>query len=532
MKGKPAISPETLAEAEKLAGVEFTDAERAQILQGIEAVRQMLERRKSVQLPNPLGPATGFDPRLPGMVFETVQRPIVRSEPDPVPLPGSDEDIAFAPVTRLSRWIEGGELSSRRLTEIYLERLKRLGPGLECVVTLTESRAMEQAKRADDELAGGDYRGPLHGIPWGAKDLLDTVGIPTTWGAAPYRQRLPDQDAEVVRRLERAGAVLVAKLSLGELAQGNVWFGGRTRNPWNIEADSGGSSAGSGAATAAALVGFAIGSETLGSITSPSSICGVTGLRPTFGRVARSGAMALCWSLDKLGPMARSVEDTALILEVLNGAHPGDPDSIDLPFNFDATSPAAGRSVGYIPQQFESQDLSTAQRAVLDELRACGCELVEVELPDLPYGTLLAILSVEAAAAFEELTISDRDDELRQQGNSDWPNTFRTAHLISGVELVQLQRVRRRVMEAMREIFQGVDAIVAPGDGQVLSFATNATGHPSLTLRAGFREDGTPAAVTLHGRLFDEGLLCRIGMALEARLGAQDRRPRAGTLGP
>jgi Asp-tRNA(Asn)/Glu-tRNA(Gln) amidotransferase A subunit family amidase len=532
MKGKSPITGETLAEAEKLAGVEFTDAEREQILRRIEPLRGLLERRRTVELPNQLGPATGFDPRLPGMVFEAEQRPIVRSEQDAGPLPVSEEDIAFAPVSHLSRWIERGTLSSARLTEIYLGRLKRLGPSLECVVTLTESLAIEQAKRADSEIAAGRYRGPLHGIPWGAKDLLDTAGIPTTWGAAPYRQRSPDDDAEVVRRLEGAGAVLLAKLSLGELAQGNVWFGGRTRNPWNLEADSGGSSAGSAAATGAGLVGFAIGSETLGSIANPSAVCGVVGLRPTYGRVPRSGALALCWSLDKLGPIARGVEDTALILEGLSGAHPGDPDSLDLPFNFDATAPVAGRSVGYLPQQFESQELSEAQRDVLDALRACGCELVELELPDLPYGTLLGILSVEAAASFEELTASNRDDELRGQGDSDWPNAFRMAHLISGVELVQLQRLRRRIMEAMRGLFERVDAIVAPDDGQVLSFATNATGHPALTLRAGFRDDGTPAAVTLHGRLFDEGVLCRIGMALEARLGVQDRRPRLGELGP
>lgn len=517
------LKPEDLAAAERLAALEFSPDERELILQGLPIHLAMYSRRRDVELPNPLGPATRFDPRFPGQVFETRAGAFVRSAADPGPLPESDLAIAFAPVVKLSRWIESRALSSTRLTGIYLERLRRLAPRLHCVVSLTEERALARARLADAEIARGAYRGPLHGIPWGAKDLLDTRGIATTWGASPYRDRVPGRDAEVVARLDRAGAVLVAKLSLGELAQGDVWFGGRTRNPWQPESGSGGSSAGSASATAAGAVAFAIGSETLGSITNPCSICGCVGLRPTFGRVARTGAMALCWSLDKLGPICRSVEDTALVLDAIAGAHPGDPDSIDLPFGFDATLPLDGLRVGWIPSSFD--EAHPSQRAALELLDAAGLERVEVALPDLPYETLITIVQVEAAAAFDELTRSDRDDELVQQEAGDWPNQLRCARYVPAVEFLQLQRVRRRVMEAMRALFDDVHCVIAPGMGGPLLMPTNASGHPSLTLRSGFDDADRPRALTLHGRLFDEGTLCRIGMELEARLGVQDRQP-------
>ncbi len=517
------IGTEELAAAERLAALDFSDEERKLALRGLRFQLGMYERRRAVELPNGLGPATGFDPRLPGQQFDTEARPLVRSKLEPGPLPGNEADLAHAPVTRLSRWIESGALTSRELTAIYLERLRRLGPELHCVVSLTEERALDRAAQADREIARGGRRGPLHGIPWGAKDLLDTAGIATTYGAPPYRDRVPRADAEVVRRLDAAGAVLTAKLSLGELAQGDVWFGGLTRNPWQPEKGSGGSSAGSAAATVAGLVGFAIGSETLGSIANPAAVCGAVGLRPTFGRVPRTGAMTLCWSLDKIGPICRSVEDAALVLDVLTGPHPGDPDGIDLPFNFDATAPVEGLRAGFMPAHFA--ETGPAQRAALDALALAGLELVEVELPDLPYETLLTLLQVEAAAALEELTLSDRDDELVQQDERAWPNVLRTARYVPAVEFVQLQRVRRRVMEAMRALFERVDVVAAPDWGGVFSLATNASGHPSLTLRAGFGPEGLPFALTLHGRLFDEGPLCRVGMALEQQLAVQQRRP-------
>ncbi len=521
------VTTHTIREAERVAGVEFTEAEREQILLGLPLPLALYERRRRVALPNHLAPALRFDPRLPGTELAREER-CVRSHEDPGPLPSRDEDLAFAPLTRLSRWIEGRALTSTRLTRLYLERIAKHGAALECVVTTTAERALAQAKRADAEIAAGRWRGPLHGIPWGAKDLLDTAGIPTTWGATPYRDRIPERDAEVVRRLDAAGAVLVAKLSLGELAQGDVWFQGMTRNPWNPEQGSGGSSAGPAAATAAGLVAFSIGSETLGSITNPSMVCGATGLRPTFGRVPRTGAMAVAWSLDKLGPICRSAEDAALVLAAIHGADAGDPGSFALPFEFDATARVQGMKVGFVPEWFRNPFVTPAERGALDHLRDAGLQLAEFELPDLPYESVVLVLQVEAAAAFEELTLTGRDEELRQQEPSAWPNTLRLARLVPAVEYVQMLRIRARMMEVARALFQEFHVLVGPGMGSTLAFLTNATGHPSLTLRAGFRDDGTPVAVTLHGRLFDEGTLCRVGMELERRLGVWERRPPLG----
>ena len=525
MAGAYEITTGTVAEACKLLGIEFDEPEREQILEALPLLSRLYERARQVELPNELGPALRFDPRLPGMSFPREAQRSVRSTLSPGALPTDDEEIAFAPVTRLSRWIESGALSSTRLTEIYLERLERFGQKLECVVASCEERALAAARGADEEIAAGRHRGPLHGIPWGAKDLLDTAGIATSWGTAPYRDRVPERDAEVVRRLDRAGAVLVAKLTLGELAYGDVWFGGQTRNPWKPSEGSGGSSAGSGAATAAGLVGFAIGSETLGSIANPCMVCGTTGLRPTFGRVPRSGAMALCWSLDKLGPIARSVEDTALVLADLHGSHPGDPDALDLPFSYDATAGVRGRRIGYVPAHFEGGEASEPERGVLERLRGLGAELVEIALPDLPHSAVYLLVWVEAAAAFQELLLSGRLGELKRQDARAWPNQFRTAHLISAVDYVQLQRIRHRLMHEMHALIEDLDAVVAPGMGHALSLITNATGHPALTQRVGFRDDGTPVAVTLHGRLFDEGALVAIGTALERDLDVWDRRP-------
>jgi Asp-tRNA(Asn)/Glu-tRNA(Gln) amidotransferase A subunit family amidase len=336
---------------------------------------------------------------------------------------------------------------------------------------------------------------------------------------------VPKHDAEIVRRLGVAGAVLVAKLSLGELAMGDTWFGGRTRNPWSPAQGSGGSSAGPAAATAAGLVGFSIGSETLGSIGNPCMICGTTGLRPTFGRVARSGAMALCWSLDKLGPICRSVEDAALVLAATQGAHAGDPDSRDAALHFDVRRSARGRRIGFVPEQFDAEETTDVERAALDTLRADGAELCELELPDLPYEGVFVLVWVEAAAAFQSLLTRGQLGELRGQDGSSWPNLFRAAHLVSAVEYVQLLRVRTRVMRETAALFANVDAIVAPDMGSRFHLVTNVTGHPSLTLRAGFRPDGTPASVTLHGQLFGDGALLEIGRALESRLGVWERRP-------
>ncbi len=440
-------------------------------------------------------------------------------------MPERDEDIAFSPVTHLSRWIERGMLSSERLTRIYLDRLRRYGDRLECVITLTEDLALAQAREADAEIRAGRYRGALHGIPYGAKDLFDTRGIRTTWGAMPYRDRVAEDDAFVIQRLREAGAVLVAKTTLGALAYGDIWFGGKTRNPWNLEQGSSGSSAGSASGTAAGLFGFSLGTETLGSIVSPCMRCGTTGLRPTFGRVARTGAMALCWSLDKIGPICRCVEDCVLVLDAIRGADAGDPSSVEAPLGFDAGADVRSMRVGYVADWFERA--TDVDRAALEAMRGLGVQMVELDMDVSPPGALMTILSVEAASAFEELTLTDRDDELVWQEPQAWPNSFRQAWFVPGIEFVQAERLRRRICEEMGRVFEGVDAIIGPSYAGGMLLITNNTGHPCVTLRAGFLEEDRPHGVTIWGRLFDEGRLGRLGMALEAALGVWERRPRA-----
>ncbi|MCP3903866.1 MAG: amidase [Planctomycetes bacterium] len=523
-QGADGITPATIREAEKLAAVRYTAAEREQVADSAGESVERLRRRRGFPLPNELAPAQVFDPGPPPATASSDRAPT--PPPTRRPLPSDDEDIAYAPLTDLAAWIHRRELTSRRLTEIYLERLDRFGPRLECVVTRTDDLARRQARVADEEIGAGRWRGPLHGVPWGAKDLLDTDGIRTTWGAAPYRDRIARTDAAVVRKLADAGAVLAAKLTLGAIAYGDIWFDGKTRNPFDLEKGSSGSSAGSAAATAAGLVGFAIGTETLGSIVSPCMRCGTTGLRPTFSRVSRTGAMALCWSLDKIGPICRTTHDCALVLAAINGGDAGDPSSRTVPLPFDPGRAVRGLRVGYNPSWFEGEAAGEHDRRALDAARAAGLRLVEVDLPDWPYDTLMTILLVEAAAAFEELTLDGRDDELVWQAPEAWPNTFRATRFIPAIEYVQAERFRRRVAEMMAERFDDVHAIISPSYAASLLLITNCTGHPSLTLRTGFADDGTPRATTINGRLFDDGTLCSIGMAIERELGVWDRRPK------
>lgn len=535
------ITPEAIAAAEQVLGVRHTAAERAQIAATLDEQLGWAVARRGHPLPNALAPATVFDPRLPEHPPLPVAAPL-SLPPVTRPVPNDAEALAFASVAELSHWIGRGQLSSRRITELYLDRLSRLGPRLECVVTLTHALALAQADRADAELAAGQRRGPLHGIPWGAKDLFDTKDIPTTWGATPFRDRVATSDATVVQRLEAAGAVLVAKLSLGALAYGDLWFGGRTRNPWNIVEGSSGSSAGSAAAVAAGLVGFALGTETMGSIVSPSMRCGVTGLRPTFGRVPRTGAMALCWSLDKVGPLTRTVEDAAMVLAAIDGACPGDPSSRDIPLALDLERPLDGLRVGTMPGWFAAPGLTAPERAIPARLRELGVEVVEVpSLPDLPYAAMYAVLYAEATAAFEALILDDRDDALVWQAPEAWPNSFRRSQLLGAIELVQAQRIRREAMIAMAERFAGVDVMVGPSYAGGMLLVTNLTGHPSLTIRAGFVERGPldsltdaplpgkarpmPQGLTLWGRPYEEGTLCRVGLALQQTLDVASRRP-------
>ena len=530
----------TLDAAERLFGVRYTDAERAQMRDNLGGQVEQAVRRRAVRLPNALPPATLFDPRLPGFAMPA-QSALNIPRTAPV-LPGTDEGIAFSPVRHLSAWIADGHLSSVRLTRIYLDRIRRHDPSLFSFAAVTDALALAQAERADALLAAGTWLGPLHGIPYGAKDILDTAGIATGWGAEPFAGRVPERDAEVVRRLAAAGAVLLGKTSVGALAYGDIWYGGRTRNPWNTEEGSSGSSAGSASAVAAGLVGFAIGTETLGSIVSPAARCGATGLRPTFGRVSRAGAMALCWSLDKIGPICRAVDDTALVLAAINGFDAEDSGSIAAPFGWDATLPATGLRVGYVAADFTD----ALDMAALDAVRGLGAAVIRLELPDLPYYALRHLLFAEAAAAFEELTLDGTDDTLSRQDPGAWPNSFRKARFLSAVDHIQLDRLRRRVMQDMDALFRRVDVVLAPAMTGPMTVIGNMTGHPCLTLRAGFttvrtREmpaflhaeiketDGpahtVPYAITVVAPLFQEAAALTLGRALEAAWAVADRRP-------
>jgi len=547
----PEVSPSTFAEAQKLVQIEMTEPERAQAAGSWRTnMAALYERRtgpRKVALETTLAPATQWNPVLPGMKAGPERDRFVRSSTDPKPLPADDEDIAFASVVQLSRWIEQRKLRSERLTQIYLKRLEQFDPKLRCVITLTRDLALRQAKQADVEITAGKYRGALHGIPWGAKDLLDTAGIPTTYGAEPFRNRVPTEDAAVVRRLNAAGAVLVAKLSLGALALNDIWFGGQTMNPWLLEEGSSGSSAGPGAATAAGLVAFAIGSETGGSIVSPSMRCGITGLRPTYGRVPRTGAMTLCWSLDKLGPMARNVEDTMLVLHAISGPDPGDLNSVPSKLDFDAGAAVEGLRVGYFPAWMKEDPATNVDRAALEVIKKLGMVPVEVMLPDWPYDSLDLILFAEGAAAFEELTLSGALNQLKVQVPDAWPNLFRQSRFLSAVDFVQSDRFRRKVAEEMARVFSRVDLLLVPSLRDEMLTLTNFTGHPSLTLRAGFVEVSearsdwapdpnhplpkfspprrVPHGITLIGQLFDEGTLGRVGIALERSFGVAGERP-------
>jgi Asp-tRNA(Asn)/Glu-tRNA(Gln) amidotransferase A subunit family amidase len=547
----PEVSPQTFAEAEKLVRIELTEAERAQAAGSWRrSMAALYERRtgpKKVALESTLSPASRWDPVLPGMKAGPDRDQFIRSNNDPGPLPARDEDIAFASVTQLSRWIESKKITSERLTDIYLERIERFNSKLRCIITLTRDLARTQAKQADAEIAAGKYRGPLHGIPWGGKDLLDTAGIATTYGAEFFRNRIPARNSAVVQRLNEAGAVLVAKLSLGALALNDIWFGGQTMNPWLLEEGASGSSAGPGAATAAGLVGFSIGSETGGSIVSPSMRCGVTGLRPTYGRVARTGAMTLCWSLDKLGPMTRSVEDAMLVLHAITGPDAGDLDSVPSKLDFDANASVQGLRVGYFPAWMNGRGATDVDRAALDTVKKLGMVPVEVSIPDWPYDSLELILFAEAGAAFEEITLDHQLDQLKMQVADAWPNSFRQSRFLSAVDFVQADRLRRKVAIEMARVFSEVDLLLVPSLRDEMLTITNFTGHPSLTLRVGFvqvsqaRSDWAPDprhplpkfspprrvphGVTLIGRLFEEGTVASAGLALERSFNVINERP-------
>jgi Asp-tRNA(Asn)/Glu-tRNA(Gln) amidotransferase A subunit family amidase len=548
----PEVTPQTFAEAEKLMQVQLTPSEREQAAKNWQiSMAPQYERRtgpRKVTIDPATAPATVWDPRsIPGTQVGAKTDRFQASGKPARPLPPTDTDVAYAGIQDQAHWIKTKQLTSQRLTTLYLERLERFQPRINAVITLTRDLAMEQARRADQEIASGRYKGPLHGIPWGAKDLLDTKDIPTTYGAEPYRDRRPTKNAAVVDRLEKAGAVLVAKLSLGALALNDIWFGGQTNNPWLTEEGSSGSSAGPGAATAAGCVSFAMASETGGSIIGPAMRNGVTGLRPTYGRVPRTGAMTLCWTLDKLGPMARYVEDTMIVLQAISGPDPGDPASAPSHLDFDAEAPIKGLKVGFFKKWMDEPPATEVDRNALDAVRKLGMETKEVTLPDWPYVSLNTILFAEAAAAFEELTLTRGVDQLKMQVPDAWPNIFRQSRFLSAVDFVQADRLRRMVAGEMARIFDTVDLLIVPSLRDEMLTISNHTGHPSLTLRAGFvdvaqaRSDWAPDpnhpmptfspkrrvphGITLIGRLFDEGLLGRVGIALERSFAVAEERP-------
>ena len=547
----PDVTTATFAEAEKLAQVTMTAAQRQMAANSWRtSMAALLERRtgpRKIALEDTLAPATIWNPALPGITIGPAVDRFVRATGDPGPLPTNDEDIAYAPVTHLSRWIEARKLSSVRLTTIYLDRIKRLNSKINCIITLTDQQALARAQKADAEIGAGKYRGPLHGIPYGVKDLMDTAGIATTYGAEPFRNRVPTEDSAVVRRLNDAGAVLIAKLSMGALALNDIWFGGQTMNPWVLEEGASGSSAGPAAATAAAFVGFSVGSETSGSIISPSMRCGVTGLRPTYGRVPRSGAMTLCWTLDKLGPITRSVEDAMLVLHAISGPDAGDVASVPSRLDYDAAMSVKGLKVGYFASWMKEAPATDVDRAALDVVEKLGMVPTEVTLPDWPYDSLNVILFAEAAAAFEELTLSGKADTMKVQTPDAWPNQFRESRFLSAVDFVQGDRLRRKVAAEMARLMSQVDMLLVPSLRDEMLVISNNTGHPSLTLRTGLvqiseaRSDWAPDpahplprfnpprrvpyGVTLIGRLFEEGTIARAGLAIERAADVMKARP-------
>ncbi len=516
-----AIAPADIAAADKVAGRSCTEAERALMAKSLGRTREGLKALRAGDLDSSVEPATHFEPRLPGTPVPRGRSGFKLSRGATPRYDGNPESLAFATAVDLSRLLKARKVTSTALTKMYLERLKRFGPRLNCVVTLTEDLALAQAARADQEIAAGRYRGPLHGIPWGAKDLLATRGIPTTWGAKPYQGQVFDYDATAVRRLEEAGAVLLAKLSLGELAMGDVWFGGKTRNPWRPEKGSSGSSAGAGSAVAAGLVGFAVGSETLGSIVSPSVVNGVTGLRPTYGRVSRHGAMALCWTLDKLGPMCRGVEDCALALAGIHGPDGLDGTVADVPFRWDPGADLSRLRVGLDTAAFDAAEKDAARGKIygqaLDTLRALGLILHPITLPaktDAYDALAETIIAAESAASFARLTASGGLDLLVQQDEDSWPNTFRVGSTIPAADYLQALRVRTRLQHAMKEALEEVDLYVTvPRTGPSLAY-TNLTGYPTVVTRCGLHE-GLPQSLEFVGGLYQEAAILRVALAYE-----------------
>jgi Asp-tRNA(Asn)/Glu-tRNA(Gln) amidotransferase A subunit family amidase len=506
------LTVEIVKHAEKIMGLEFTPAEADSMLANLTNTRKNFEDNRKIQLRNEVSPALIFNPLPVGFEFEKGQSSFKPSNLRTIKMPTDMNELAFYSVRQLAELIRTKQISSTELTKFFLERLKKYDTQLACVVTLTEDLALQQAAQADAEIKAGKYRGLLHGIPYGAKDLLAKKGYKTTWGSVPYKDQVLDYDAVVIQRLEKAGAVLCAKMTLGELASGDVWFGGMTKNPWDLKRGSSGSSAGSASAVSAGLLPFAIGSETLGSIVSPSSECGDTGLRPTFGRVPRTGAMALSWSMDKLGPICRTVEDCAIVFNQIYGKDGQDLSVMDAPFVFDGTKKdLKGIKIGYLQKDFEGKyPNKTTDSLTLVMMKQLGAELIPLELPSLPSNDIRFLLSVEAAAAFDDLTRSNRDDLLVRQVKNAWGNTFRAARFVPAVEYLQANRHRTLLIQDFHTKLKDLDVYLSPAFASRNLTMTNLTGHPCVVLPNGFRKEGRPTSITFMGKLFGEGKLLQV----------------------
>ncbi len=517
--GQNAVSKDVSKAVEAITpfyDLHFTESERDSLIAGMMRNLESYEMLHQYAVPFDVIPALLFNPVPIGFTTDTVQQEIQWNLPQ-VKVPENPEALTFYSVAELSVLIKTKQISSLQLTTLYLARLKQYSDTLACTITLLEQSALDQAKKADEEIAAGHYRGPLHGIPYGIKDLLAVEGTKTTWGAAPFRDQVLKETATIARKLNDAGAILVAKLSMGALAMGDVWFGGTTKNPWNLQEGSSGSSAGSAAATSAGLVAFAIGTETLGSIVSPSTRCGVTGLRSSYGRVSRTGAMTLSWSMDKIGPICRTAQDCALVFEVIRGKDEKDPTLMDVPFNYRPDLSVKNLKIGYLKSLFDREyENKSNDQASLKVLEKMGAKLEPVELPDnFPIDALRIILGVESAAAFDELTRSDRDSLLVRQDQDSWPNYFRNSRLVPAVEYVQANRVRFELIQEMYQLMKNYDAIVSPSFGGDQLLITNLTGTPCVVVPNGFNTKGSPTSITFLGNLFDEATILSVADAYQ-----------------
>ena len=518
------VNTTQIESAEELIGLEFTPAERDSMLEDLDYNLGLYEDLRDIPIDNSVPPALIFNPLPPGFKPDNVQKPLIYSPIRGVKRAENIEDLPFYSVRELAELIRTRKVSSTELTRLFINRLKKFDPQLHCVITLTEELALKQAARADSEIAAGNYRGALHGIPYGAKDLLAVKGYKTTWGAMPYKDQILDHDATVIKKLEEVGAVLVAKLSMGALAWGDVWYADTTRNPWNTENGSSGSSAGSASAVSAGLVPFAIGTETWGSIVSPSTVCGTTGLRPTYGQVSRAGAMALSWTMDKIGPICRTVEDCAIVFRAIMGPDGADHTVVDVPFNYQPEIDLGKVKIGYLKALFEEDyEGKHTDAATIVKLRALGAVLHPIELPRRPVEPLAFVLSAEAAAAFDELTRSGRDDLMVRQIKNAWPNVFRSSRFIPAVEYIQANRVRHMLIQDMEEL--DVDVYVAPSFGGDNLLLTNLTGHPCVVLPNGFDDEGSPLSISFIGKLYGEATLLGVAKAYQDATDFHERHP-------